>query len=125
MSAARLFGNMKVTAKAANAGICSRCSNGFTEGLCSAVVVDVLKSQTYAIMLVVAVSPSLIATSKIPAFGHGLLLDNAMRCDAKRWLKTTKTRRERGHISMLKGLRGVARSYLTRHAVCRAIPETR
>ena len=83
MSAARLFGNMKVTAKAANAGICSRCSNGFTEGLCSAVVVDVLKSQTYAIMLVVPVSPSLIATSKIPAFGHGLLLDNAMRCDAK------------------------------------------
>lgn len=82
MSAARLFGNMKVTAKTANAGICSRCSNGFTEGLCSAVIVGVLKSQTYAILLVVPVSPSLVATSKIPAFGHDLSLDDAMRCDS-------------------------------------------
>lgn len=45
-------------------------------------VVGILKTQTYAILLVVFVTPSLAATLELPTSSHDLLLDDAMRCDA-------------------------------------------
>lgn len=46
-------------------------------------VVGILKTQTYAILLVVFVTPSLAATLELPTSSHDLLLDDAMRCDGR------------------------------------------
>ena len=45
-------------------------------------VVGVLKTQNYAILLVVFVTPSFVAISEFLTSSHDLLLDDAMRCDA-------------------------------------------